>query len=300
MDKIKELLEKIKGNKKILAGTVAGLVVVVIMIIVIAVSCSKNDNIEKATKENESTTMAKAEKDIADEETTEPETETAEDESVTNETQNGSTEESTTEQPTADLAENITTNVNIQTEPVTEVSTETPTIEVKVEVPPTEPVTEVPTETVTERTTEVAVLPGCENRESSNIIYMGDEIDINVDASSGANVCPFKLYDLNNLATYKYTNGNGYYVTFVGYYGLSCYSDYDDSIMEPEYNYATDIVKSYGYSSLEEFEVAAEKMKTNTAATSRILVGFYQDIVSSFDDGLGGEIDFYGLYMLEY
>ncbi len=316
MENIKEMLK----NKKILTGAIAGLAVVIILIIVIAVSCSKKDDAGKGASKTEAaaTTVKKAEKDTADEQnTTEPDTELSEEETTEGSTEVAETE--TTEQPTTEIAENTTTNVNIQTEPVTEKQTEAPEINIKAEVPSTEAQTPAPEEPATERTTEVATLAGCGNRECSNIIYLGDEININFDTPSEADVCPYKLYDLNNLQTRKYTNGNGYYVTFVGYYGLHCYSDYDGSIMELEYNYATDIVKSYGYGSLEEFEAVAEKLKTNTAATSAIGVGFYKNIPSTINveeasradywASLGqeydyeieyGEIDFYGLYMLEY
>ena len=321
MDKIKEMVK----NKKVLTGAAAGLAVLVILIIIIAVSCSKNNDTEKdTTKSNDSTTVAKLEKDtdkdINEEYTTELDTELSE-----NKTTEGGTEVAeidTTEPPTTVKVENVTTNVNIQ-EPVTEEpTTEEVTIKITAEVPSTpsqEIQTPKPTEASTEKTTECAVLPGCENRESSNIIYIDKSILLNKYASDGADVCPFKLYDLNNLVTYKYTNGNGYYVTFVGYYGLHCYSDYDGSILELEYNYATDVVKSYGYGSLEKFEAEAEKLKTNTAATSSILVGSYMNIPSTIDaeeekeaefwaslgqeydyEILGGEIEFYGLYMVEY
>lgn len=321
MDKIKEMLK----NKKVLTGAVAGLAVVVILIIIIAVSCGKNDNSGKSTSgtsktESATTTVKKAEKDTADEQnTTEPDTELSEEETMEGSTETAETE--TTEQPTADLAENITTNVNIQTEPVTDAPapTEAPAINITAEVPSTEAPTPAPEEPATERTTEVATLAGCGNRECSNIIYLGDEININVDVPFKADVCPYKLYDLNNLQTRKYTNGNGYYVTFVGYYGLQYISDYNGSIDELEYNYVEQIVKSYGYNSVEDFEVEADKLKTNTAATRGILVGSYMDIPSTIDveeasraefwaslgqeydyEMEGGGIYFYGLYMLEY
>lgn len=307
MEKIREIIK----NKKVLTGAVAGLAVVVILIIIIAVSCGKNDDTEKGTSKTTAkediTTVKKAEKETADEQnTTEPDTEMSEEETTEGSTETAETE--TTEQPTADLAENITTNVNIQTEPVTEKQTEAPEINIEVEVPSTEAPTPAPEEPATERTTEVATLAGCGNRECSNIIYLDESLLLNSDTPSEAEVCPYKLYDLNNLQTRKYTNGNGYYVTFVGYYGLQYTSDYDGSIDELEYNYVEQVVKSYGYNSVEEFEAAAEKLKTNTAATSNILVGGYKNIPSTIDlilaergeEGHGGGIYFYGLYMLEY
>lgn len=312
MEKIREIMKK----KKVFTGAVAGLAVVVIMIIITTVSCSKNDDVKKdTTKSNDSTTVAKLEKDT-EEDTTEPDTEESYTELSENKTTEGSTEVAeidTTEQPTTvNLAENVTTNVNIQTE----APTEAPTIKVTAEVTTT---TQAQVEVPTERTTECAVLPGCENRESSNIIYLGDEININIDPSNGADICPFKLYDLNNLVTRKYTNGNGYYVTFIGYYGLQYTSDYDGSIDELEYNYVEQIVKSYGYNSVEDFEAAAEKLKTNTAATRGIAVGCYKNIPSTIDaenakeaeywaslgqeydyEIIGGGIYFYGLQIIEY
>ncbi len=260
-------MEKIKGmlkNKKILTGAIAGLAVIIILIIVIAVSCSKKDDVGKGASKTEAaaTTVKKAEKDTADEQnTTEPDTELSEEETTEGSTEVAETE--TTEQPTTEIAENTTTNVNIQTEPVTEKQTEAPEINIKAEVPSTEAQTPAPEEPATERTTEVATLAGCGNRECSNIIYLDESLLLNSDTPSKADVCPYKLYDLNNLQTRKYTNGNGYYVTFVGYYGLQYTSDYDDSIDELEYNYVEQIVKSYGYNSVEQFETAAEKLKTN-------------------------------------
>lgn len=256
MEKIKELLK----NKKIVAGTIAGLAVVVILIIVIAVSCGKNDDEKNTEKSRENTTAAKVEKNTADEETTEPESET---ESVTNVTENSSTEDNTTEQLTK-VAEEATT---LYIEPETEAPTPQPTQA------PTEAPTPAPTQAVEQPQHEAPVFTKHDySTWSDDKINVVDEevIVFNADETDGAAVFPFKLYDIDNLVTRKYTNGNGNYVTYLGFYEL----DYMNN--EEACQISNEIAQARGYETIYDFYDA----EVNTANLDHggFYIGTYGDV----------------------
>lgn len=99
---MKNIMEKLKTDKKFLAGTVTGLLAVVIILIVIISSCTKNETDDK-NKDKSSTETTTVEKTAADNDAEEKndvsgETTTSADDEATNPEAEAETDEETTEE----------------------------------------------------------------------------------------------------------------------------------------------------------------------------------------------------------
>lgn len=282
---MKEMIEKLKSNKKIVC---AGIAAAICLILVLVLVLNKKGDNGIQTPESTGNVNSQADADMEEGSKT-----------------SGKGDKATAENMTSgdsQAADEITTTVNKEETEGTTVNTEaqgnvpeTPETAPAETQKPAEPQAQQPTEAPTtvkpaeKPTTEAPLLEGGLLADTPDgIICDTPEVnEFNKHPTNGAAVFPFKLYDWEHLYTYKYTNGNGNYVTYEGYYELDYAND------ELAYNYSLPIWQSMGYPDIYAYEDAVIAFyEENKEVGGAIWAGEYGDVP--------GRVYFVPLRVIEY